>query len=229
LSIVRVLGIDTATRHASIGICEDNEILVEKTERQVASHAALILPLVDTVLREARLDVDQLDAVAVSAGPGSFTGLRIGLSVAKGLACATAARLVGVSTLEALARTVVDRGGLIWTLLDARKGEVYAASFEASDGKLRRLTDDRVTVAEEIVALLPSTCTIVGDVEARYGELLRGRAGSGLRFLPFNEFGPRGGIVATMGACAVRQGRAVDPTVFEPAYIRRAEAETLHG
>jgi len=226
---VRVLGIDTATRHASIGICQDNEILAEKTEKQVASHAALILPLVESVLLEARLEVDQLDAIAVSAGPGSFTGLRIGLSVAKGLACATTARLVGVSTLEALARTVVDCSGPIWTLLDARKGELYAASFEASDGKLRRLMDDTVTLPEEIVALLPRACTIVGDIEPRYGKLLRESVGTGLRFLPFDQFGPSGGVVATMGAVAVTEGRAVDPTGFEPVYIRRSEAESSNG
>lgn len=226
---MRILGIDTATRHASIGVCEDGKILVEKTEREVRSHAALILPLVETVLAEADLDVEDLDAIAVTHGPGSFTGLRIGLSVAKGIACATGARLVGVSTLEALARTAGDQPGPIWTLLDARKGEVYAASFEARGGTLRRLTEDEVTTPEALIATLPTVCTVVGDVEARYGSLLRAGLGAGLEILPFDRFGPRGGIVAAMGAAAAGEGHAVDPTLLEPLYIRASDAERAHG
>lgn len=229
MSTLRVLGIDTATRHASIGIWEDGEILAERTETKVASHAALVLPLLETVLAEAEVEVADLDAIAVSGGPGSFTGLRISLSVAKGLALATGALVVGVSTLEALARTVADRSGTIWTLLDARKGEVYAASFEASVRGLARLSADVVTTPEALVAELDASCTVVGDVEARYGAQLRAHVGSGLRFLSFDEFGPRGGVVATLGAVAVQEGRAVDPAVLEPMYIRPSDAERLYG
>jgi tRNA A37 threonylcarbamoyladenosine modification protein TsaB len=128
-----------------------------------------------------------------------------------------------------LARAVDDHRGTIWTLLDARKGEVYAASFEMSDGCTRRLTDDVVTTPEALVARLPRTCTVVGDVEARYGQLLRTAVGAGLRFLPFDEYGPRGGTVAVMGAAAVAEGRAVDATRLEPVYIRASDAERLHG
>jgi len=229
LTAVRVLGIDTATRTASIGICEDSTILAERTEKNVASHAALILPLIERVLAEGGVEVEQLDAIAVSAGPGSFTGLRIGMSIAKGLACATGAQVVGISTLEALARTVADRHGPIWTLLDARKGEIYAASFEGSEHGLRRTTDDVLTTPETLVAQMSGSCTVVGDVEARYGDLLKASVGPGLRFLPFDEFCPRGGVVAGLGVLAVREGRSVDPTRLEPAYIRLSDAERLHG
>lgn len=229
LTTVRVLGIDTATKHASIGICEDGEVCVERTETGVVSHAMLILPLVEEVLTAAGIEVGDLDAVAVSAGPGSFTGLRIGLSVAKGLACATGVRVVGVPTLEALAHTVAARSGEIWAVLDARKGEVYAASFTASEDGVRRLTGDVVMAAASLIDVLPSSCTVVGDIEARYGELLRAGVGPGLELLPFDQFGPRGGVVARLGAVAVSEGRAVDPAALEPVYIRASDAERLHG
>jgi tRNA threonylcarbamoyladenosine biosynthesis protein TsaB len=92
--------------------------------------------------------------VAVSGGPGSFTGLRIGLSVAKGLAYATGASLIAVPTLEALARTVAHLDGKICPVLDARKGELYAACFQAAGGAFRRLTDDLLLTPEELLALL---------------------------------------------------------------------------
>jgi tRNA threonylcarbamoyladenosine biosynthesis protein TsaB len=143
LRSVRILGIDTATEYASIGLREDEQILAEHTERTHGSHAVSLLPLIDRVLNDARVTIDDIDTIAVSHGPGSFTGLRIGVSVAKGLACATGARIVGVSTLEALAHSVSQRT-TICSLLDARRGDVYAAWFEGGTSGLRRLSADAV-------------------------------------------------------------------------------------
>jgi tRNA threonylcarbamoyladenosine biosynthesis protein TsaB len=229
LKQVRVLGIDTATRHASIGLCEDDRILIERTDKAARSHATSTLPLIEQLLADAGLPVGDIDVIAVSAGPGSFTGLRIGLSIAKGLACATGARLVGVSTLEALAGVVQDRSGTLCTLLDARKGEVYTACFEVAAGRVQRRWPDTVTTAEALAARLPAPCLIVGDAEAAYGPFLRERLGGGIEFLPFDEYGPRGGIVARLGAEAARAGHAVDATHLEPLYIRSSEAERAHG
>jgi tRNA threonylcarbamoyladenosine biosynthesis protein TsaB len=226
---VRVLGIDTATRHASIGLCEDNEILIERTDKATRSHATSTLPLIEAVLGEARIGIGDVDAIAVSSGPGSFSGLRIGLSVAKGLACATGARLVGISTLEALAHVARHRTGTVCPLLDARKGELYAACFDVSPDAVHRRWNDTVTTAEALVTRLPIPCVIVGDAEAAYGSFLRSRLKSGIEFLCFDEYGPRGGVVAKLGAEAVRAGQAVDPIQLEPVYIRPSEAEQLFG
>src|SRR5689334_18463142 len=99
------------------------------------SHARTLLPLIDNALAAARCELSDLDLIAVSIGPGSFTGLRIGLSVAKGLALATGLPAVGVPTLEAYANCAGARSGLLCPVLDARKGEVYGAAFQIGKGQ----------------------------------------------------------------------------------------------
>ena len=221
---VLVLGIDTATQHASIGLREGDRVLAEYTEKNHASHAVSLLPLIERVLNEGHMTIGDVDAIAVSHGPGSFTGLRIGVSVAKGLACATGARVVGVSTLEALARSV-PRRGTICSLLDARKGEVYAAWFEGGPARLRRVSEDAVLSHEMLLAVLPTPCVIAGDAERAYGAVVRSRFGAEVEFLSFDEFGPRGSVVAMLGAEALCSDNADDPVGLEPVYIRPSEAE----
>jgi tRNA threonylcarbamoyladenosine biosynthesis protein TsaB len=154
---VHILGLDTATWKASVGLRLDGETAAEKSRSADGSHAVSLLSLIDEVLQAGSCTVRDLDAVAVSGGPGSFTGLRIGLSVAKGLAYATGARLIAVSTLEALARTVAHLDAKICPVLDARKGELYAACFQSSNGLLQRLTDDQLLTPEELLALLDAS------------------------------------------------------------------------
>jgi tRNA threonylcarbamoyladenosine biosynthesis protein TsaB len=154
---VRILGLDTATWKASVGLRIDGELVSEQSRTADGSHAVSLLSLIQEVLQDGGCSVRELDAVAVSGGPGSFTGLRIGLSVAKGLAYSTGARLIAVPTLEALARTVAHFDGKVCPVLDARKGEVYAACFQSSSGGLERLTDDLLLTPEELLALLEAS------------------------------------------------------------------------
>ena len=154
---MRILGLDTATWKASVGLRIDGQLAAERSRTADGSHAVSLLSLIEEVLQYGSCSVRDLDAVAVSGGPGSFTGLRIGLSVAKGLAYATGACLVAVPTLEALARTVAHLDGKVCPVLDARKGELYAACFQSSNGVLQRLTDDLLLTAEELLALLDAS------------------------------------------------------------------------
>jgi tRNA threonylcarbamoyladenosine biosynthesis protein TsaB len=222
---VRVLGVDTATWRASVGLVIDGTVAAEQSLSTTGNHAASLLPLIDDVLRCAECPVTALDAIAVSNGPGSFTGLRVGLSVAKGVACATGAALVGVPTLEALARTVADRAGVICAVLDARKGELYAACFASGPLGLTRLTDDALVTPEALLAALPTPCVVLGDATERYGALLEDRLGVGVTVLPFETHAPRGSVVATMGWERVLGGQTADPHKLEPSYIRPSEAE----
>jgi tRNA threonylcarbamoyladenosine biosynthesis protein TsaB len=222
---VRILGLDTATCRASVGLLVDGEVVAELSQGARGNHAVSLLPLVDAVLRAAGCRVDGLDAVAVSSGPGSFTGLRIGMSVAKGLACATGARLVGVPTLEALARTVVGYRGVICPLLDARKGELYAACFESGANGWQRLTPDALVTAECLLELLPPSCVLLGDGVPRAGAWLRDRLGPGVTLLPAETHGPRGGVIASLGRERLLAGQSADVASLEPFYARPSEAE----
>jgi tRNA threonylcarbamoyladenosine biosynthesis protein TsaB len=222
---VRVLGLDTATWKASAGLAADGKVVAEWSQVADGSHAVSLLPLIETVLHDASCSVGDLDAIAVSIGPGSFTGLRIGLSVAKGLALATGARVIGVSTLEALARTVAQHHALICALLDARKGELYGARFASTEEGWKRLTPDTLYVPESALELLAMPCAVVGDALTTYGSFLRAHVGAHVTLLPFEKFGPSGGMVAAMGWEGLQAGTADDISSLEPFYIRVSEAE----
>jgi len=212
---VHVLGIDTATSKASVGIWA-NGVVVAEEHTSSRNHAASLLPLVDCVLNAAHSTMRSIDRIAISAGPGSFSGLRVGVSVAKGLALASGCRVTPISTLEALAATVADRDGVICSLLDAHKDQLYLGRFEARGGELRRLAEDTAACIETILAAIPRHSIVIGDAVTRYGPILKEALGNTVEILPFPEFGPRGGIVASL---AVHLPPSPLDTV-EPFYIR---------
>ena len=192
-------------------------VVAEGAHRESRSHTASLPVLVERVLGEAGLALEDVEGIAVSIGPGSFTGLRIGLALAKGLAFAGGLPLVGVPTLEALA-WVADAapGTSVCAALDARKREVYAALFAVEAGGLRRVTPDLALAPEALAARLPRPCTLVGDAGEVYGAVL----GAHARPLPFATHHPRGGVVARLAA-----GEAANVGTLEPIYVRPPDAE----
>jgi len=133
-----ILNIETATTNCSVSVSKEGNILVLKEDYDKNySHAERLHVYIDEVLKEAKIDSDQLDAIAVSKGPGSYTGLRIGVSAAKGLCFALNKPLISVSTLESLAHQVVCNEGVIVTMLDARRMEVYAAIFDSNYNQIK--------------------------------------------------------------------------------------------
>ena len=148
---MRILGLDTSISVASVAISEGGRLVAEDCYPRKGSaegsgvksnHAEIILPLVDSVLRRAGIELSDVAGIAVSIGPGSFTGVRIGLSTVKGLAYGTGMPAVGISTLQAIAARVAGFEGRVCPILDARKGEVYAAVFRIHGSQLERLTQD---------------------------------------------------------------------------------------
>lgn len=221
---MRVLGIDTSTGRASVGVVEAGLIVAERHEGVRGSHAVSLFPLIQSLLEECAWEITDLGAIAVSRGPGTFTGLRISASVAKGLALATGARLIGVSTLEALARASKS-DGIVCPMLDARRGEIYWALFELSGEHCRRLHDDSLTSPPVALAALPTPCTVIGDATVAYAALLSSHRNGSLRALPFPEFGPSGAIVAQIAFEQLRSGVAEEDDTADPVYIRPSEAE----
>lgn len=221
---MRVLGVDTATRRATVAVVEDDLVLAEVTVDS-SSHTTAILPLIDAVLQEGGCGIESVEAIAVSAGPGSFTGLRVGLSVAQGIACATGAQVVPISTLEALAHAAPMAGGAVCPLLDARMGEVYAACFERAGTEWRTHLEARLLTPERLVTTLPAPCTILGDAVVRYGTFLAERLGHGATVLPWPEYGPRASIVARLALARLRSGIAAAGRGLEPFYVRAPDAQ----
>lgn len=203
-------------------MARDGAILAEGVQRETRSHTASLPMLVERVLAEAGLALEEVEGVAVSIGPGSFTGLRVGLALAKGIAFAGGLPLVGVPTLEALAWGVEAEPGMtICAALDARKREVYAALFAAEAAGPRRLTPDLALAPEVLAARLPRPCTLVGDA----GEVYGGQLGAHAHLLPFATHHPRGGMIARLGGRRFAAGEADNLGTLEPVYVRVPDAE----
>jgi tRNA threonylcarbamoyladenosine biosynthesis protein TsaB len=221
-----VLGIDTATRIASVGLVQDGELLAEESSQEAPNHTGTLLPLIITLLARSGVALADVQGIGVSIGPGSFSGLRIGLSTVKGFAYALGQRVVGVSTLEALAHTVTNWHGGICPILDARKGEVYAAFFRRDRlGRLERLTLDQVCTPPALLEKVPTPCLFLGDGVETYGVLIQERYGSAARLLPFASYHPRGAVVARLAWERLSRGGYDDVSALVPHYVRKPEAE----
>src|SRR5262249_7328147 len=148
---MKILAIDTSSRCGVVGISEDGELLAEVMLRSQETHSARLLPSIEWVLRMSNLTLDDLDGFGVVTGPGSFTGLRVGLATIKGLAWAKKKPVVALHSLEVLVQPFVHTSRLIAPMLDARKGRVFAALYRWGDGKLNEVLAPTDTEAKKVV------------------------------------------------------------------------------
>ncbi len=229
-TLVIALGIDTATRLASVGVLCDGDVVSERSLPSARLLGATTVPLVGEVLSECGRRASQIDLVAVSAGPGSFTGLRVGLSIAKGIALSTGCAVVAVPTLEALAQVAADLpaavGRLICPVLDARKGEVYTALYRAAAGEhLRCELAERACPPAALVREIAGPCILIGDGVAAYEEVWQRHLGERGELLSFADHHPRGAVVAALGARVHAERGGDDVASLVPRYCRAAEAQ----
>lgn len=215
-----VLGLDTATLQAGVALWRDGAALAER-RRVVTTHSEALLAMIDEAFAGAALAPSALDAIVCGAGPGSFTGLRIGLATAKGLCYALSKPLVLVSSLAALAARAPD--GRVLATLDAFKGEVYAGLFDVAGGTPTPVGAERVLppsgLRAEIAGAPPAF--VVGSGAHKYPELA-----AGARLLD-DEPGPRPADVARLGAARFARGERADLATAAPTYIRPSEAELV--
>lgn len=145
-----ILSLDSTATTASVALCDDERLLACTTIHNGNTHSQTLLPLLEDTLRQFGLHTGDIGLFACSAGPGSFTGVRIGVSTVKGLAFGTDTPCIGVSTLEALAYNLIGTNGLICPVMNARRNQVYNALFECSSGQLTRLCEDRAIALDEL-------------------------------------------------------------------------------
>jgi tRNA threonylcarbamoyladenosine biosynthesis protein TsaB len=220
-----ILGIETATQVASVGITCNREVVAEESLRERVNHTETLLPLIGRVLEQAGVTLPEIEGIGVSIGPGSFTGLRIALGTVKGFAYATGQKVIGVPTLDALAYTVSKWEGLICPLLDARKGEIYAALFRRdTEGNLRKVLPDHALAPQLILEQITEPCVFLGDGVVTYGELIRQHCGANAHVLPFTTHHPRGAIIAQMAWERLQTGSVDDIQSLVPTYVRSPEA-----
>jgi len=225
-----VLGIESATPVASAAVTGGDGILAERMVRNGRTHSVNLLPMIKAVMEEAEITRADLAGIAVSVGPGSFTGLRIGMSIAKTLAQIWELPIVGVSTLDGLAHALNGHKNLVCPILNARKNELYTAVYDYSNPEQSLLMPHRAAKAWELIEILAAwqrPVTFLGDGLPVYQQQLYEGLGDLASFAPFAHTHPRGGIVAELGRTALAESRGVDPLELQPEYIRFSEAEVL--
>jgi len=226
-----ILALETATLCGSIALVSQNRCLGEFTLKSGETHSRRLLAGIDWLLQETGLDWTAIDAVAVSMGPGSFTGLRIGLATAKGLVMAGDAELIGVGTLDGLAAQLFATGNeLICPVLDARKKEVYCGFYRCDEQGIPRLTGQYQVVSPELLCdSINEPVTLLGDGAAVYGELFQEKLPGLVRVVPVEVFFPRAASIGLLALEKWHQKDFLDPAASEPIYIRPSEAELNLG
>jgi tRNA threonylcarbamoyladenosine biosynthesis protein TsaB len=225
------LAIECATETVGLALLEEEEILAEFYLGPGRHHAEVLLPALEQLLSLSGIPVEKIDLLACTTGPGSFTGVRMGVSTVKGLALALGKPIVGVSTLETLAVNALHAPGLVCALLDARRDQVYAGLFRMGpDGFPEAVKPERLTDIGQLLRELPADgVDFVGDGAVRYRsrilESLPGRcvpSGSGLHRL-------HASAVGVLGIRSYSRGKGEDPLTFSPKYLRLSEAEARAG
>ena len=222
---MKILALDTTADVCSVAVCDDYRLIAEITVNTGNTHSQTLLPAVEQALKLCELTVDDIDAFACSVGPGSFTGVRIGVATIKGLAYNKNKPCVAVSTLEALANNLVAFNGIICPVMNARRNQVYNALFRCKNGVIERLCEDRAISIAELDEEL-STCAepvyLCGD---GYDITVKGSSKTEFVFVSPKE---RLQSAYSVAACAIEKinkGETVSDTVIAPVYLRPSQAE----
>ena len=223
---MKILGIDTSTSCGSVGLIDGDSVIAEYLLDIPTTHSESLLSSIEYVLEQSRCPIETLDGWAISLGPGSFTGLRIGVSTIKGLAFATEKPVAGVPTLDALASNLSPTPYLICPILDARKGEVYASFYRYDDEDTPvRVSAYQAIRPEDLVKTIEEKTIFLGNGVTTYGDYLRNALPTLAAFVPAPLNLSHGSTVARLGLERIQRGEVLDLSTFTPIYIRASEAE----
>jgi len=226
---MRLLAVETSTLTGGVAVLDGGAVVAESRVSVAVTHGERLMAAIDGVLRAARWQLADVEAFAVGLGPGSFTGLRIGLSTVKGLAFATGRPVAGVPTLDALAWRLPFCAYPVCPILDAKKNEVYAALYRTLEGRLETLDPPRAvapsTLAEELRDSTRGPIVFVGDAVAPFAPVLSSVLGARACLASADLRVPSAVTVGELGGVALSRGEAMDPASLVPLYLRPSEAE----
>lgn len=221
-----ILAVDTSTPTGSVAVLNGDTVLAEVAVTSQETHAKRLVSAIDAILGMTGQTVADCDGFAVTTGPGSFTGLRIGISTAKGLGFASRKPVAGVSTLDALAYQFPSFPHLICPILDARKGQIYTALYRSTGHmKWKRVTEDCAVEPGEWLKRVADPCLFVGDGTSVYARLITKTLGNLAYFAPAYMNRVRASVVGYIGMKQILDGRTTDVERLVPHYIRKSDAE----
>ncbi|MBE5917081.1 MAG: tRNA (adenosine(37)-N6)-threonylcarbamoyltransferase complex dimerization subunit type 1 TsaB [Pseudobutyrivibrio ruminis] len=226
---MKILGIDGSGLVASVAIVEDDNLVGEYTTGYKKTHSQTLLPMLDELSKMVELDLNSIDGIAVAAGPGSFTGLRIASATAKGLGLSLGCPIISVPTVDAIAFNLWGAKGIICPILDARRGQVYTGLYSFTDEGEFQVLKPQVAVdfrefAEEINNS-NGPVTFLGDGVPVFKELIAELIQVPYRFAPAHLNRQHASSVATLGSIYYRQGECETAAEHRPEYLRLSQAE----
>lgn len=225
---MKVLGIDSSGMVATVAVVEEEQMLAEYTVNYKKTHSQTLLPMLDEIGKMIELDLSTIDVIAVAAGPGSFTGLRIGSATAKGLGLALKKPLVSVPTLEGIAYNFCGSEKIICPMMDARRGQVYTGIYQFSGNKLEKIEDQMAVPVEEILGKLNQIgkpIILAGDGVPVYLEKIEKELKVPYLPAPAHLNRQRAGAVAVLGMQYAKEGRLETAMEHQPDYLRLSQAE----
>ncbi len=223
-----ILSIDSSTPVAGIAVSDGKKLLGEVMINTKNTHSEKLMPMVAQLLDDLQMTVQQIEAVAVTCGPGSFTGLRIGMATAKGIVQGGNKKLIAIPTLDTLAQNLMHYNGVICPIMNAQKKQVYTAIYRSGETNLERLSDYQAIEAEKLAEQLlelNETVWFVGDGVEAFAHVFIDKLGNNCRFADGNLVLPRAGSLAMLAADRAEQNQFDDLYQAELIYIRKSEAE----
>ena len=228
MRIMKILGIDSSGLVASAAIADEKNIIAEFTVNNKQTHSQTLLPMIEKVVDMSGIELEQIDAIAIAAGPGSFTGLRIGSATAKGIGLALMKPVVSVPTLEGLAYRVSVFDGIICPIMDARRNQVYTGIYKMDKGNLVCLSEQKAVDIHEIMEELEKydeKVIFLGDGVEVQRETIEKEFKKEYCFAPIHLSKQSAAAVAVLGDIYFNQGKAEDAAEHKPIYLRKSQAE----
>jgi len=222
---MKILAVDTATKSCSVAIVDKESLLTEMTVVNEQTHTKHLLDMIRLIVKHSGLNLSDLDGFAVTRGPGSFTGLRIGIGSVKGLAAAQGKPIAGVSSLDALARQVSFSPYLICALIDARRDEVYSSRYRFKDEKLKKEGKEQAVSPGDALDEINEPCIFVGSGAVLYRKAIKDKLGEYAYFAQEYENIIRASTVARLSMDRFENDDTEDAETFVPNYIRKSDAQ----
>jgi len=214
---MKILSIDTSTKYLSAAITEDARPIASVSEKDELKHSAMLIPTIDKLLKKCHLKLKNISAIALSIGPGSFTGLRIGVATCKGINLALGTPIVAVPTLDAIAYNFInEETELLCPLIDAKKNKIYSSFYGVNGNILHRLSHYMLTDVDSMVKNIDRPTLVFGDAVKLYGDYLRKNT---LLKISTTEWHPKAETVAKLGLEKAKKRQFVNPDKLAPMYL----------
>ncbi|MFH1148769.1 MAG: tRNA (adenosine(37)-N6)-threonylcarbamoyltransferase complex dimerization subunit type 1 TsaB [Pseudomonadota bacterium] len=223
---LKILAIDTSGSAGSVALTQDETVLAEYSLLSRETHSRRLLQAVDYLLARAGISLKEIDCLAMTLGPGSFTGIRIGLATIKGLAQSLRKPAIGISTLDALSANFPFASRPVLPIIDARRKQVFTATYRPDDkGRLKKVSPERVVSPDALAAAIKEEVILAGDGAALYRDLFQTELGENAVFAPGPLSFIRASCVAYLALERYRAGKMDDVASMTPVYVRPSEAE----